>query len=231
MMNDFEMRERISAQIDGESANPDDAAALIQADAEMAAYYLQYQEISRLLHDLPAPEPSPNFVEKTLVRISASRSSYNRRRYFSLAAAAVFVLAFALFLYRLAPVSPGKSAGIPPKSTAQEEPSLMHLDVPEEQLQVLLPEIIASSDVEDAMTFLEYVPADRLILALAELTVDDYYRQHAAAGDTVTQDDLIYDWTWSKTDSFNDVFELLETANPAELDALNQFWRDILAEA
>jgi hypothetical protein len=147
---------------------------------------------------------------------------------FSLAAAAVLLLAFAAGMYRLLPESQSvptvNNIAVPPEPT----PSLIHLDVPETTLASIQIENIEDNELEKTLALFEVVPVERLLIALAELVIEEEVRYAATTEGTV----VVSPWDGEIVQppySFVDIYTELETLNQAEVATFNALLRGTLA--
>lgn len=223
-----EINEMISALIDSESTASDEDTAVIRKDPMLEKCHLEYLQIGNLIRALPTPEPSAKFVEEVLVRLPQKRSNNIVRLSFSLAAAAVLLTAFAAGLYRLLPESPMEPAVNNMAAPSEPTPSLIHLDVPETTLASIQIENIEDNELEKTLAVFEVVPEEVLLIALAELVIED----EAVYFATTEGIEVVSPWDENILQtpySFVDIYTELETLNQAEVATFNELMRSTLA--
>lgn len=223
-----EINEVISALVDGESAAPDADAAEIRKDPLLEKRQREYLRIGNLIRALPTPEPSAQFVDEVVARLPQQRSHNIMRLSFSLAAAAVLLLAFAAGLNRLLPESQVEPVVNNIALPSEPASSLIDLDVPETTLASIQIENIADNELEKTLALFEVVPEERLLIALAELVIEEEVR-YAATAEGI---EVVSPWDETIVQppySFVDIYTELETLNQAEVATFNALLRGTLA--
>jgi hypothetical protein len=222
------INELISTLLDGESANPRADAAVIAQDLLLEKRQMEYRKIGNMMRNLPEPEVPDHFLDDVLARLPKKKPHNIVRITFSLAAAAVLLLALATTLYRLLPNTPLEPT-IPDTPIANSSGiSLIEFDVPETTLASIQIENIADSDIEKTLALFEVIPEEILLIALAELSSEEEARYYATAQGT----EPLSPWDenlFAAPDSLVDIYTEMETLNEAEAAAFNELMRDALA--
>jgi len=228
MNTNLEINEMISALIDGESIAKDTDTTAIRKDPLLVKRHQEYLQIGNLIRSLPTPQPSSKFVEEVLGRLPKKRSNNIVRLSFSLAAAAALLVAFAVGLYGLLPESPKEPAVNNMAAPSEPTPSLIHLDVPETTLASIQIENIEDNELEKTLAVFEVVPEEVLLIALAELVVEEetvYFATTEGIEVVSPWDENILQTPYS----FVDIYTELETLNQAEVATFNELMRTTLA--
>ena len=229
MKNEQDFHELISALMDGESATPEEDTLLLHADPLLEKRQIQYQEIGRLMRTLPAPDPSIYFVDDVLARLSQKKQHNFMRISFTLAAAAVLLLAFSVGVYTLLPDQVPDLTNPTHPLASDAATSLAAFDTPETTLISNPIETIGNNEFEKTLAQFETIPEETLIIALAEMAVEEEQQYYATTEDTLAIPTFWNKWPTTSS-SFPDVFLLLETLDNAETVALNTMLREALAE-
>jgi len=229
MKNEQNYLELISALMDGESATPEEDALLLHADPLLEKRQTQYQEIGRLMRTLPAPDPSIYFVEEVLAQLSPKKQHHFMRISFTLAAAAALLLAFSVGVYTLLPDQVPELTNPTHTLASDTAASLAAFDTPETTLISKPVETFENNEFESTMAQFETIPEEALIIALAEMVIEEEQQYYATTEDTLTVPTFWNKWPTTSS-SFPDVFLLLETLDNAETAALNTMLREALAE-
>jgi len=220
--------EHISALLDGENGDTEKARTRLGATEGASLRYRQYHRMRTLIHDLPAPEVSPEFANRVLARTTPTHRWVHVCAYGVAAAAMLLVLgAWFHFFYLPPPETPFETTAVLLDDTAIAS---LAEDVDETAIWLYLADISDHFGLSFPIALVETLPEETLLGLLAESTLEETLYTPNAEAKPDQEPELYPEFADIHVPSFLEIFEFVDKLDEAEAMALNNALRSALQE-